>query len=181
MEKVFSENPEPVKRELRAYIEYRERLSMNKYDWRSCTHLLANYGGLSIYDIDTEQRYFVDDKEIHFVKGDGYALIGNPFHPYGTSTHHEYYCIHDDFFDRILETDHNSDIILKLIHKEPKFSSIYVKISDSRSEKNSMSEIVTPRHQLQSKRQKKVHDYSQKSINDLKLVILGLATIGLAT
>ena len=37
----------------------------------------------------------------------------------GTSTDHEYFCIHDDLFDRILETDQNSDIILKVIHQEP--------------------------------------------------------------
>ena len=37
----------------------------------------------------------------------------------GTSTDHECFCIHDDLFDRILETDQNSDIILKVIHKEP--------------------------------------------------------------
>ena len=88
---------------------------------------MAKYGGLSLYDTDTENRYSIDDKEIHFVKGDGYSLIGNPDHPDDTSTDHEYFCIHDDLFDRILETDHNSDIILKVIHKEPTFSSIYVK------------------------------------------------------
>ena len=32
--------------------------------------------------------------------------------------------------------------------------------------------MVTPRHQLQRKRQKKIHDYSQKSINDFNLVIV---------
>ena len=73
-------------------------------------------------------------------------------------------------FDRILETDQNSGIILKVIHKEPIFSSIYVKRSNSRSENNSMSEMVTPPHQLQRKHQKKVNDYSQKSINDFNLV-----------
>ena len=55
------------------------------------------------------------------MKGYGYALIGNPDHPYGTSTDHEYYCIHDDFFYRILETDQNPDIILKVTHKETSF------------------------------------------------------------
>ena len=75
-------------------------------------------------------------------------------------------------FDRILETDQNSDIILKVIHKEPTFSSIYAKIPNSRSENNSILEIVAPRHQLQRKRQKKIHDYSQKSINYLNLVIV---------
>ena len=119
-----------------------------------------------------EKRYSIDDKEIHFVKGDGYALIGYPDHPYGTSTHHGYYCIHGDLFDRILETDQNSDIILKVIHKDPSFSSINSKIYDSRSENNSISEMVTPFHRLQRKSQKKVHDYSQKSIDDFKLIIV---------
>ena len=116
---------------------------------------MAKYGELSLYDTDTEKIYSIDDKEIHLVKGDGYALIGNPDHPDGTSTNHEFFCIHDDLFDRILETDQKSDIILKVIHKEPTFLSIYVKISNSRSGKNSMSEMVTPRHHLQRKCQKK--------------------------
>ena len=35
-----------------------------------------------------------------------------------------------------------------------------------------MSEMVTPRHQLQRKRRKKINDYSQKSINDFELVLM---------
>ena len=35
-----------------------------------------------------------------------------------------------------------------------------------------MSEMVTSLHQLQRKRQKNVHDYSQKPINDFNLVIV---------
>ena len=35
-----------------------------------------------------------------------------------------------------------------------------------------MSEMVTPRHQLHRKRQKKVHYYSQKKIDDFKLIIV---------
>ena len=72
---------------------------MKKYDQRSCTCSLENYGGISLYYIDMEKRYSIADKDIHFVKGNGYALIGNPDHPDGTSTDHEYYCIHDDLFD----------------------------------------------------------------------------------
>ena len=117
---------------------------MKKDDQRSLSRFLANYRGLSLYDIDTEKRYSIDYKETNFVKGDGYALIGNPYHPDGTSTDHEYFFIHDDFFDRILETDQNSDNILKVIHKDPTFSSIYVKQTNSISEKNSMSEMVHP-------------------------------------
>ena len=119
METVFSDHSEHVKIYLRAYIEDWERLSMNKYDQRYHTCFLDMYIGLSIYDIEMEKRHYIDDKEIHFIKGEGYALIGNLYHPDGTSTDHEYYCIHGDLFDRILETGHNSDIKLKVTHKEP--------------------------------------------------------------
>ena len=50
---------------------------MKKDDQRYRTRFLAKYVGLSLYDIDTEKRYSIDKKEIYFVKGEGYALIGN--------------------------------------------------------------------------------------------------------
>ena len=86
-DRAFSEHSEPVKRELRAYIEDWGKFSMKKDDQIYQTRFLAKYGGLSLCDIDmesrysiddTEKRYSIDDKEIHFVKVDGYALIGNP-------------------------------------------------------------------------------------------------------
>ena len=57
---------------------------MKKNDQINRTRYLDKYGGLSLYEIDTQKRYSIDDKEIHFVKGDGYDLIGNPDHPYGS-------------------------------------------------------------------------------------------------
>ena len=128
---------------------------MKKDDQRSCTRFLAKYGGLSLYDIDMEKRYSIDDKEINFLKGDEDALIGNPDHPNGSSTDHEYFCIHDDLFDRILETEQDYDFTLNVIHRETSLSSINFKISNPRSEKYSMSEMVTPCCQLQRKRRKK--------------------------
>ena len=77
------------------------------------------YGGLSLYDIHFEKINLIGDEEIHFVKGDVYVFFGNPDNPYGTSTDHEYSCIHDYLLNRILETDQNLDIILKVIHKYP--------------------------------------------------------------
>ena len=112
---------------------------MKNNDQISRTRFLAKYGGLSLYNIDMEKRYSIDDKEIHFLKGDGYALIGNPDYPDGSSTDHEYFCIHDDLFDIILEIDQDSDITLKVIHKDTSISSINVKRSNSRSEKYNMS------------------------------------------
>ena len=43
---------------------------MKKDDQRSRTRFLAKYVRLSLYDIDMEKRYSIDDKEIHFLKGD---------------------------------------------------------------------------------------------------------------
>ena len=75
-------------------------------------------------------------------------------------------------FDRILATEQDSDITLNLIHRETSLPSINFKISNQRSEKCSMSEILTPRHQIQRKGRKKMNDYSQKSIDDFKLVLV---------
>ena len=57
---------------------------MKKYYQRSRTRFLSKYGGLSLYDIYMEKRYSIEDKETHFVKGDGYSKIGNPDHSDGT-------------------------------------------------------------------------------------------------
>ena len=155
MDRAFSEHSEPVKRYLRAYIEDWEILSMKKDDQIYRTRFLAKYGGLSLYDIDTEKRYSIDKKGINFVKGDGYALIDNPDFPDGSSTDHDYFCINEDFFDRILATEQDSDITLNLIHIETSLPSINVKIYSQRSEKCSISEMVTPSHQIQRKDVKK--------------------------
>ena len=77
---------------------------------------MAKYGGLYIWYC-TEKRYPIDEKEMHFVKGEGYALIGNPEFPDGSSTDHDYFCIHEDLIDRILGTDQDSDLSLNLIHR----------------------------------------------------------------
>ena len=122
MEKVSSDQSEPIKRYLRAYIEYWGNCQLKINDQRTCTWFLAKYGGLSLYDVDFGKIYSIDDEYIHFVKGDIYALIGNPNHPCGTWTYREYFCIHYDLFEIISETDQNSDIILEVIHKEPSFS-----------------------------------------------------------
>ena len=55
--------------------------------------LLEKYGGISIYDIDFEKRYSIDDEDIYIVKGYGYDLIGKIDHPDRTSTDHEYFAL----------------------------------------------------------------------------------------
>ena len=58
---------------------------------RTCNCFLDKYIILYLYYVDFEKIYLIDDEEIHFVKGYGYALIGNPENPYGTSTDHKYF------------------------------------------------------------------------------------------
>ena len=133
---------------------------------------MAKYGGLYLYDIDFEKIYSTDDEEIQCLKGDGYALIGNPDHLDGTSTDHEYFFIYDDLFDRILETDQKPYIALRVIHKDVSLPSINDNSINSRSKLRSSSEIVSPHHQLQRNLWKKVNDYSHKSIGDFKLIVV---------
>ena len=85
---------------------------------------MAKYGCLSLYDIDIEEIYAIDDENIYFINKYESSLIGNPDHIDGTSTDHEYFLIHDDLFDRILETNQKSDIELKFIYKYFLFPSI---------------------------------------------------------
>ena len=146
--KLFSDQPEPVTRELRAYIgDLGESLIKNKYQ-RTRTRFLDKYGRLFLYDIYFEKIYSIDDEDIHFVKLEGCALIGDPDNPDGTSTYHEYFFIHDDFFYRILETDQNSDIELKVIHKYVSSLSINDNSTGSSSKFSNSYETVLTHHQL---------------------------------
>ena len=111
---------------------------MKKDDQIYRTRFWAKYGGLSLYDIDTEKRYSIDDKEMNFVKGEGYALIGNPDFLDGSSTDHEFFFIHEDLIDRILATDQDTNISLNLIHRETSLPLINFKRSSQKSERGSM-------------------------------------------
>ena len=64
---------------------------MKKNDQRTRTRFLVKYRELSLYDIEFGRRYYIDNENIHFLKGDRYALIGNSDHPDGTSTDNEYF------------------------------------------------------------------------------------------
>ena len=125
---------------------------MKKNDQITRTRFLAKYGGVSIYDIDSKKKYPIDDEEINFVKEYGHALIGKLDHTDETSTDNEYFFIHDDLFNRILETDQNSDIELKAVHKYVSLSSINENSTYPRSQFRSRSETVSTRHYLHRKR-----------------------------
>ena len=49
---------------------------MKKNDQMPRTRFLDKYGGLYLYDLYFQRRYYIDDEDIQFVNGYGYALIG---------------------------------------------------------------------------------------------------------
>ena len=118
---------------------------------------MAKYGCLSLYDIDIEEIYAIDDEDIYFVNKYESSLIGNPDHIDGTSTDHEYFLIHDDLFDRILSSNHNTDMTLKFIPKDALLTSINDSSIYSISNLRKRSEIVSPRHIPKRKRHKTVN------------------------
>ena len=97
---------------------------MNKTDKRYCTQFFVKYVSLSIYDVYLKKRYTIDQEDIIFVKKYGYAFIGNPDKPDGISMDHGYFFMHDDLFDRIISTNHNDSISLKIIPRYLYFPSI---------------------------------------------------------
>ena len=78
-------------------------------------------------------------------------------------------------FNRILKSEQNPDIVLKMINKEASFSSINNHSTNSISNLRSRSYLVSPSHQIQRKIQKKVHDYFHKSIDNFKLIVVNLS------
>ena len=142
-----------------------------KHDQRYRTQFLDKYGGISLYDIDIEMRYTIEDEYINFIKEGIYDLIGNPDNPDGTSTDHEYYIIHDDLFEIVLETNHNSDIVSKVIYKYVSLPSINFSSTYSRSKLSNRSKIISPCHKLDIK-YRKGYMISHNCFDDFKLIVV---------
>ena len=62
---------------------------------------IEKYGSLALYDEDMKKIFIIDHKKLQFDKNYGWTLIGIPEKPDGTLSNNEYFCIHDDLFDRI--------------------------------------------------------------------------------
>ena len=71
----------------------------------SKTMFLAKYGSLALYDEDLKKRFIIYHEQLEFDKTDGWTLIGIPEKEDGSFSDREYFCIHDDLFDRIKSTD----------------------------------------------------------------------------
>ena len=62
---------------------------------------LSKYVSLALYDEDPKKIFIIDHKQLKLDKTDGWTLIRIPEKEDLTLSDHEYFCIHDDIFDRI--------------------------------------------------------------------------------
>ena len=79
---------------------------------------LANDCSLALYDEDLEKWFIIDHEQIQFNKNDGWDLIGIPEKEDGNFSDHDYFCIHDDTFDRIQSTLQDRNILWMFISIE---------------------------------------------------------------
>ena len=119
---------------------------------------LAKYGSLDIYDEDLKKRFIIDHEQLQFDKTDGWNLIGIPEKEDGTLSDHEYFCIHDDLFDRIQSTRQDRNILWRFILNEPnedEYQSEATEINNDKIQnKKRTANKYSTKHTLQRKRQK---------------------------
>ena len=88
---------------------------------------------------------------------------------------HEYFCIHDDIFDRIQSTHQDRNILCRFISNKPneyESQSEATEIhNDKIKNKKRNSNKYSTKHTLQRKRQKTV-DYRKDSFDDFRLMIV---------
>ena len=101
VEKLFPNEDEAITRELKMCIEELEKTHSKNKSQVPKAMFLAKYGSLAPYDEDTEKRFIIDHEKLQYDKTYGWTLIGIPEKEYGSLFDHDYFCIHDDLFDRI--------------------------------------------------------------------------------
>ena len=65
---------------------------------------------MALYDEFLKKIFIIDNEQLKFDKTGGWDLIGLPEKEYGTLYDHEYFCIHDDLFDRNQSTHQDRNI-----------------------------------------------------------------------
>ena len=119
---------------------------------------LAKYGSLALYYEYEKKIFIIDHKQLKFDKNDGWILIGIPDKTYRYLLDHEYFCIHDNLFDRIKSTHQDKNIMLKFISNEPNENESQYKVTDICDEKiqkkNRTINKKSTNHTIQRKRQK---------------------------
>ena len=93
------------------YIEEWEKTHIKNKSQVSKTMFPSKSRSLDLYDEDLEKRFIIDHEQLEFDKTDGWTLIGIPENEYGSLSDHDYFCIHDDLFDRTKST-HQDQIFL---------------------------------------------------------------------
>ena len=142
------------------YIEEWEKTHIKNKRQVSKTMFLAKYGSLALYDVDLEKRFIIDHEQLKFDKTDGWALIGLPEKEDGTLSDHEYFCIHDDLFDRIKSTHQDQSFLWKFSYNErtedESQSEAIETHNDKIQNKKRRANKYSTKHTLQRKRQKPV-------------------------
>ena len=82
-------------------------------------HVFPKYGSLALYDEYPEKIFIIDHEQLEFDKNSWWTLTGISEKPDGNLPDHEYFCIHDDLFDRIKSTHQDRNIMWKFISNEP--------------------------------------------------------------
>ena len=100
------------------YIEELGKTHTKNKSQVSKTMFLAKYGSLALYDVDLGKIFIIDHEQLQFDKTDGWTLIGLPEKEDGTLSDHEYFCIHDDMFDRIKSTHQDQSFLWEFSYNE---------------------------------------------------------------
>ena len=105
-----------------------------------------------------DKRFIIDHEQLQLDKNAGWTLIGISEKPNGTLSDHEYFCIHDDIFDRIQSTHQKINIMWRFISNEQNENEFQGESSEINYEKiqNKKRSITkkTTKHTLQRKSKK---------------------------
>ena len=121
------------------------------------------------------KRFIIDHKLLEFNKTDGWTLIGIPEKEYGTLSDHEYFCIHDDIFNRIQSTHQDRIFLWEFYIMNQMKMNLRVNqqrhtMKISKNKRRTANKYST-KHNLQRKRQKPV-DYRKNSFDDFRVLIV---------
>ena len=123
-----------------------------------------------------KKRLIIDHEQLEFDKTDGWTLIGIPEKEYGSLSDHDYFCIHDDLFDRTKSTHQDQIFLWKFsfneLTKDESQSEATETQNDKIQNKKRSATKYSMKHNLQKNRQKSV-DYRENSLDDFKLMIVG--------
>ena len=74
---------------------------------------------MDLYDENLEKIFIIDHEKLESNKNQLWNLIEIPEKPDVIVSDHEYFCIHDDLFDRTQSTRQDRNITWRLIPNEP--------------------------------------------------------------